>query len=408
MKKFFTYIIIVLNLYSFSQTTIKPGDLAQNFILTLPQNGTQGVSMPFMKRIVLLHFWSTSVSKSNQYNPAINRLTKRYKNSFYKTADGFETIAIAVQSDKNAWMEAIKKDSLNEFINAIAVRGYNEDVCKKYGVTSLPTDILIDENGVIIAVNPKYTLVEELLDEKKNYQPEINDLSGSIALSSNSTDLYSFAKIQLSNAYGDSLGSSITDAKGKFTFNDVRMNQDFVITIDNKTNIEVSDPLALFNIKGDRILESKTINDHFVFYVPAQYTKKFKVEMEEPDSKIDQLNVNKYVSYKSIGSELAVSNEEEIKGIVDLLKKNQNFNLEYTCHASTKLEPKAAETLTQKHVLAIKNFFLKKGIPSGQIKGISKGNTSPINKCKSGNGASACNDGQHFLNQRTQFRIYKN
>ncbi|MBL7917072.1 MAG: OmpA family protein, partial [Bacteroidia bacterium] len=238
--------------------------------------------------------------------------------------------------------------------------------------------------------------------------PEKNDVSGTIALSSNSNEFYSFAKIYLSNAYGDSLGTSLTDAKGKFTFNDIRMNQDFVITIDNKSPIQVSDPLALFNVKGDRVLESQSIENNFVFYVPAQATKKLLDVMDEQDSKIDQLNVNKYVSYKPLGSELAVNNEDEIKGIVDLLKKNQNFNLEYTCHASTKLDPKAAETLTQKHVVAIKNFFLKKGIPAGQIKGISKGNTTPINKCKSGNGASACNDGQHFLNQRTQFRIYKN
>ncbi|TAF64336.1 MAG: hypothetical protein EAZ58_11310, partial [Flavobacterium sp.] len=50
-------------------------------------------------------------------NKFLNRICGRYKNAMYRSAEGFEVIAVAVQSDKKAWNEAITNDSLNNFIN---------------------------------------------------------------------------------------------------------------------------------------------------------------------------------------------------------------------------------------------------------------------------------------------------
>ncbi|MBK7817968.1 MAG: hypothetical protein IPJ60_10820 [Sphingobacteriaceae bacterium] len=167
--------IILLILFCFvliaQEPTIKIGDRAQSFVLNMPKNSMQGFTMPYMGRIVLLHFYSTSVEKSMFYNKPFDRLAKRYKNAMYKGAEGFVVLEIAVQSDKTAWNEAVTKDSLVNVTNGIAVRGYNDELCKKYGITSLPTDIIVDEKGVVIAINPKITIIEEILDDKKNFQP---------------------------------------------------------------------------------------------------------------------------------------------------------------------------------------------------------------------------------------------
>ena len=214
---YFILLLLCINLIK-AQGLIKIGDKAPTFLINLQQNTIQAFSMPYMNRIVLLHFWSSTVSKSKQNNKFLNRLAHRYKNAIYRSAEGFEVVAVAVQSDKKAWAESVATDSLSNFINGIALRGYNDEVCKKFGITQLPTDILIDENGIVIAINPRMRDLENILDEKKNFIPIKKDVIGTLAQSSNKAEVSKFAKLYLFDVYGDSIANSRTNDKGAFTF----------------------------------------------------------------------------------------------------------------------------------------------------------------------------------------------
>lgn len=363
--------------------------------------------MPYVSRLVLLHFYSTSVAKSTFYNKPFNRLAKRYKNSIYKGAEGFEVIEIAVQSDKNAWMEGIAKDTLTDVVNGIAVRGYNDDICKKYGVNSLPTDILVDEAGVIVAMNPKITIIEEILDSKKNFQPVRSDIVGTLAYSSNSSDFFKYAKMYLFNAYGDSIARTITDADGKFTFSEIKLNQDFILKVDNQADFVLSDPIAIFNTRGERVMESKTAENGFVFYIPSNFSNKIidhgdDVPME---GKIDQIDVNKHLTFKNNGAELAPKDETELKSIIEMYQKNKDLMIEVTGHESTKLESKLAQASSLKKATTVKNYLIKKGVSANHIKVFAKGNNEPLIDCRA---PQTCPEDQHLKNQRIEFRIYKN
>lgn len=406
MKK---QIIIVLcciaNIVFAQDALIKPGDTSPSFVLNLPKGATQGFSMPYMGRIVLLHFYSTSVAKSTFYNKPFNRLAKRYKDAIYKSAEGFEVIEIAVQSDKGAWSEGIQTDSLVHVINGIAFKGYNEDVCKKYGVTTVPADILVDEKGVVIAVNPKITLIEEILDSKKNFQPIKKDVIGKIAYSSNSNDVFKFAKVYLFNAYGDSIDRALTDANGSFIFSEIKLNQDFILKVDNGADIVLSDPIAIFNEKGERVVEAKTSENGFVFYIPSNLNSKILDHSDETpmEGKIDQIDVSKHLTFKNNGSDLTPKDEFEMKAILDLLNKNKGVSIEVIGHTSTKLEAKQALALSLKHVTTVKTYLLKKGVAPAHIKVFTKGNTEPLKNCHSQN----CTEQDHAKNQRMEFKIYK-
>src|SRR5207253_9328885 len=100
----------------------KPGATAPSFVLNLPENTIESYQMPHMRRIVLLHFWSSNVIKSRSANKFLNRLAERYKNSVYRNADGFEIIYIAVKTYKYSWADAIKNDTLTNFTHGIAMR----------------------------------------------------------------------------------------------------------------------------------------------------------------------------------------------------------------------------------------------------------------------------------------------
>src|SRR5688572_9423756 len=122
MKQKFAVLLVIICSSYFSQNdslVLKPGDHAPSFILNVAENSIQSFSMPHMKRIVLLHFWSSSVHNSKLSNKHLSRLVDRYKNAIYSTARGFEVIAVCVQTDKKTWAESIERDSLSNFTHGI-------------------------------------------------------------------------------------------------------------------------------------------------------------------------------------------------------------------------------------------------------------------------------------------------
>ena len=79
----------------------------------------------------------------------------------------FDVIAISIDKDKKAWTTAVEKDEMKIWNNILASQDY-EDVIKIdeiYFIYSVPTLILIDDNGIIIG---RYTGTEEeqLLENK--------------------------------------------------------------------------------------------------------------------------------------------------------------------------------------------------------------------------------------------------
>ena len=388
-------------------TLIKPGDIAPGFVLTLQQNSVQSFSMPYLNRAILLHFWSTSVPISKAKNRSLNRLAGRYKNAMYKTADGFELIAICVQSDKKAWNEDIKKDSLSNFINAIAQRGYNDEICKKYGVTSLPTDVLIDEKGTVIAVNPQLALVEELLDEKKNFLPIKKDVKGTIAKSNNSADVFKSGKLYLFDVYYDSIATTKSNTQGSFTFYDIKLTQDFIIKIDDQIADSPTDTFALFSSRGEHIATGKAMNKGLIFYVPSNMAYKLSDENadESLNGPINQVNVVKNLVFLNNGTALTPKDEQDLQSIILMLQKNKDLNLNISTHTDSKPDDKAAMDLTIRQAKTIKDHLMKKGIASARIKTLPKGKSAPRKACKA---STDCSDAEHKQNRRVEFVVYKN
>lgn len=408
------YKIIILFVFfifgGYSQTDsllIKPGKQAPSFILNVQANTIQSFTMPYMRKIVLLHFWSSNVKKSRAVNRYLNRLSDRYKNAQYRNADGFEILSIAVQTDKNAWKEAITIDTLVNFTHGIAIRGYNDEVCKKYGVTSLPTDILIDDQGLVIAVNPTMTELENILDDKKNIQPVKKDIVGTLAQSSNKNDVAKFIRLYLFNYYGDSVAKTITTAKGGFVFGDMKLNQDFILKIDNKSDITTSDPIALYAPSGEFLMDGRTKDNGFVFYISARNSNKLTEgdSLNPTTNSLGQLDIIKHLTFFTNGMGLTPRDEQDLNSIVGLVMKDKSNQVEFVTHTDARMDAAYAMELTTNQADAIKKYFLKKGIPPGRIRAISKGNSELRKMC---GGGIDCREEDHKINRRVEFLIYKN
>src|SRR3954462_2803168 len=85
--------------------SLKNGDKASPLVLNDNQGTLQSLTFPYLNKLVVVHFWSSSVSKSKPFIPRAIDLHNRYSSTAYRNAEGFDVISVALQSDKTAWKE---------------------------------------------------------------------------------------------------------------------------------------------------------------------------------------------------------------------------------------------------------------------------------------------------------------
>lgn len=393
--------------YSQKNELIQPGSKAASFVLSLEENAIRGFAMPYQNKVVLMHFWNANSEAAKPTNTYLKRLLDRYKDSEYINADGFDVIAVAVQTDRTSWKQTIVRDSLSDFINGIALKGFSDDACEKFGVNKIPTDILIDELGTVIAINPKIIDIENALDNKKNLQPVKKDIHGILAQASDKKETSKYTKVFLFNHYGDSISYTRTNNKGEFDFHDIKLNQDFILKVDNQIDILTSDPITLYSMAGDLIMEGKTNANGFVFYVPSKLSVALVQEDSTHTSKSNPLEISfiKHFEFKNQYGALSIKDCQEIENILNLLSKNKNSILEFITHTDTRLDAQTAKNITDKQAATIKTYLQKKGIQPSRIRGFSRGNLSPKQLCSN---PQICTDEENYANRRVEFSILKN
>jgi peroxiredoxin len=104
-------------------------------------------------KTILLEFWASWCVPCRQENP---NLVKTYKKFNSK---GFEVFAVSLDENKDSWHRAIEKDSLNW------EHGTSNEALLIYGISSIPDNFLIDQNGVIIGRNLSGDKLNEKLEE---------------------------------------------------------------------------------------------------------------------------------------------------------------------------------------------------------------------------------------------------
>lgn len=65
-------------------------------------------------------------------------------------AKGFKIISISMDTNKALWLKAVNEDKLS-WLQLSDLKGMQSETRKKYGVTLLPMNFLIDKEGKIIA-----------------------------------------------------------------------------------------------------------------------------------------------------------------------------------------------------------------------------------------------------------------
>ena len=122
------------------------------------QNGELKKLSDVNGKAILLEFWASWCGPCRQENP---NLVKTYEKFNPK---GFEIFAVSLDEDKESWLKAIKKDSLN-WEHVIDLKGNRNEASLIYGVNGIPDNFLISESGEIIGQNLRGEKLNQKLKE---------------------------------------------------------------------------------------------------------------------------------------------------------------------------------------------------------------------------------------------------
>lgn len=112
--------------------------------IKLPNSNGRDISLSSLKgKIVLIQFWSAMDRASRIQNEALTELYAKYKSK------GLEIYQVSIDTDRNAWLDAIEKDGLS-WINVGDMKG-SVNALNMYNVQQIPSNYILDKEANIIA-----------------------------------------------------------------------------------------------------------------------------------------------------------------------------------------------------------------------------------------------------------------
>lgn len=134
------------------------GNEAKEISLPNPDGEVMKLS-DYRGKVVLLDFWASWCGPCRRENPNVVRLYEKYKDK------GFEVFSVSLDRTKDAWVQAIEKDQLAWDGHVSDLKFWQSEAAKDYGVSSIPTTVLIDRDGKIIQANLRGPALEQALQE---------------------------------------------------------------------------------------------------------------------------------------------------------------------------------------------------------------------------------------------------
>lgn len=129
--------------------------------ISLPDSKGKNVSLSSIKgKVVLVQFWSALDKNSRVLNTVLRENYQKFNTK------GFEIYQVSIDTNKQAWLQAIDDDQLN-WVNVGDMEGSIEAI-HSFNIRTIPSNYLLNRDGTIIARNIKGPEIHKKLSEILN------------------------------------------------------------------------------------------------------------------------------------------------------------------------------------------------------------------------------------------------
>ncbi len=95
---------------------------------------------------VLVDFWAAWCGPCRGENPNVVKAYNKYNDK------GFEILGVSLDDARENWMKAVQDDELT-WTQVSDLKGWSNEVAAQYAISSIPSNLLLDQEGVIIKKN---------------------------------------------------------------------------------------------------------------------------------------------------------------------------------------------------------------------------------------------------------------